>query len=582
MPKLPRLDSAASFWLFVLAALALLGLNLDFALWEPWEPKNAQTAVEMVERGDFLTPFFRGDPRFSKPPLMYWLMAPGYALFGINELALRLPFVLLAVSGLATFVYALRRLFGASVAYLSAGVLLTSPMFFFLSRQLMPDALLVSFLMAALSLTALALFSEERRTLHMALAYLAGAGAVLAKGPLALFLLAGTIGLYTIGMLASEPASLRTPFATAKRIGIDTLKLHWGLALLLALTLPWYIYNAANYDIFLERLRFDYLDRLATAEGDHDGSIFYYTEAISYGMFPWICLVPAAFVALAVRLKETWGKDSGPLLFLIAWLVVPFALFTTSQTKFAYYIAPALPPLAVLVGLLLHRYLSGRDRHRWIAGLSLVSLGLLITPAWELTDSAQELLGSFTIKAAVNPIVEQSRTVSSPQAVILSSSLSFGVMLLSAALLADRRWRRPVVLSLAAITYAFSVYCAQGLILSLTPHKTQKYTTQYVLNQPDARGPVCIAFPGSGVRQHLEWAAIETSVVFYANNYVLEFTDLDDLVSHLIANPDAYCIVRSRFLGNVRAMLRQRAYLGLDVVDDSHYRFHVVRTTALP
>ena len=53
MPKLPRLDSAAAFWLFVLAALALLALNLDFALWEPWEPKNAQTAIEMVERGDF-------------------------------------------------------------------------------------------------------------------------------------------------------------------------------------------------------------------------------------------------------------------------------------------------------------------------------------------------------------------------------------------------------------------------------------------------------------------------------------------------------------------------------------------------
>jgi len=48
MARMPRIDSAAAFWLFLLGALALLGLNLDFPLWEPWEPKNARTAVEMV------------------------------------------------------------------------------------------------------------------------------------------------------------------------------------------------------------------------------------------------------------------------------------------------------------------------------------------------------------------------------------------------------------------------------------------------------------------------------------------------------------------------------------------------------
>jgi len=214
MARMPRIDSAAAFWLFLLGALALLGLNLDFPLWEPWEPKNARTAVEMVQRGDLLTPFFRDDPRFFKPPLMYWLMAPGYALFGLNEVAMRLPFVLIAVAGLGTFVYALRRLFSASVGYLSAVVLLTSPMFFFLARQLTTDAILVSFLMIALSLTALALFREERRTPHLVLAYLAGACAVLSKGPLALFLLAGTLGLYGVATLIMDPESRRTPFAS--------------------------------------------------------------------------------------------------------------------------------------------------------------------------------------------------------------------------------------------------------------------------------------------------------------------------------------------------------------------------------
>ncbi len=582
MPKLPRLDSPAGFWLFVLGALALLGLNLDFALWEPWEGKNAQTAVEMVQRGDLLTPFFRDDPRFSKPPLMYWLMAPAYALFGLNELALRLPFVLIAVAGLGSFVYALRRLFGTSAAYLSALVLLTSPMFFFLSRQLMVDVLLVSFLMAASGLTALALFRDERRTLHMALAYIAAAGAVLSKGPLAVFLIVGTLGLCAVGMLAAHPASLRTPIATAKDVVIDRLKLHWGLALLLALTLPWYVYNALNYEIFLERLRFDYLDRIATPEGNHDGSPFYYIEAVSYGMFPWICLVPAAFVALGARLKETWRTEPGPLLFLLAWVVVPFALFTASETKFTYYIAPALPPLAALVGLLLQRYLEGRDRQVWIAGLSLVSLGLLVTPAWELVQDARELVGSFTIKISVSGPIDADPAVGSPSNAILSVSMLFAVILLSAAMLRELRWRRPLVVGLAVVTLGSATYLAQGLIVALSPHKSQKWTTQYVLSQPDAHGPVCIASPGAGVRQHLEWAAIESTTIFYANNDVLELTSVDDVAQYFIENPDAYCVLRTRFVGAVRAELRAEAYMGLQVVEDSHYRFHVVRATPLP
>ena len=46
---------------------AFLLPSLSFGLWEPWEPKYAQAVVEMMERGDYLTPFFRGEPRFSKP-----------------------------------------------------------------------------------------------------------------------------------------------------------------------------------------------------------------------------------------------------------------------------------------------------------------------------------------------------------------------------------------------------------------------------------------------------------------------------------------------------------------------------------
>ncbi|MEM9505826.1 MAG: glycosyltransferase, partial [Cyanobacteria bacterium P01_E01_bin.43] len=49
------------------------------------EPLFAEAARQMYETGDWVTPYFNGVTRFDKPPLVYWLMALGFHLFGVNE-----------------------------------------------------------------------------------------------------------------------------------------------------------------------------------------------------------------------------------------------------------------------------------------------------------------------------------------------------------------------------------------------------------------------------------------------------------------------------------------------------------------
>ena len=45
----------------------------------------------MLERGDFVTTWLNGQPRFDKPILTYWLQALSVSLFGVHEFAFRLP-----------------------------------------------------------------------------------------------------------------------------------------------------------------------------------------------------------------------------------------------------------------------------------------------------------------------------------------------------------------------------------------------------------------------------------------------------------------------------------------------------------
>jgi 4-amino-4-deoxy-L-arabinose transferase-like glycosyltransferase len=65
----------------------------------PDEPRYAQVAREMFERGDLVTPTLGGLTWFEKPALLYWLMMAGYGLFGVSEWAARLPS---AVAGVLT------------------------------------------------------------------------------------------------------------------------------------------------------------------------------------------------------------------------------------------------------------------------------------------------------------------------------------------------------------------------------------------------------------------------------------------------------------------------------------------------
>ncbi len=92
-------------WLAFFRHLGSIGLV------DETEPLFAEAARQMTVTGDWITPFFNGEPRFDKPPLIYWLMAIAYLLFGVNEWAARLPSAL-AAAGLTTVGFYTLRQFG--------------------------------------------------------------------------------------------------------------------------------------------------------------------------------------------------------------------------------------------------------------------------------------------------------------------------------------------------------------------------------------------------------------------------------------------------------------------------------------
>ncbi len=128
--------------------------------------------------------------------------------------------------------------------------------------------------------------------------------------------------------------------------------------------LPWFVQAYARHGAgFIDRLVFHDMYKRAfvhvhdTNTGD-DVSFGYYLWQLGYGLFPWsgLCVGGLLWWLRSERTGGLRSRYSAALFGL--WFVAAFAMFSISLTKFHHYILPAVPPLAVLTGVLLDRFLG--------------------------------------------------------------------------------------------------------------------------------------------------------------------------------------------------------------------------------
>ncbi|MDB4973584.1 MAG: Polymyxin resistance protein ArnT, undecaprenyl phosphate-alpha-L-Ara4N transferase [Myxococcaceae bacterium] len=175
-------------------------------------------------------------------------------------------------------------------------------------------------------------------------------------------------------------------FATKRWILLTSGRLRVGLGVLtIAVTgLPWYVAMYGRLGpFFTDRLLIhDHINRLASGVHGDTGSIQYFLQQLGYGMFPWFGLAPLGLVAWRLLKPadagdDGQGRETRTAILLALWMTASFALFNAMITKFHHYIFPAVPPLALLIGLALERVMgtSAVDvrKQRWAIALSFLA-----------------------------------------------------------------------------------------------------------------------------------------------------------------------------------------------------------------
>lgn len=304
-------------------------------LWTENESFYGEAVREMAESGNYIDISYNYHPRFNKPPLTYWLMAASTRLFGMHEVAMRLPVVLLGF-GAAVLTWAMaRRLYGETTALLAFVMEVVSFQVVAGKHYASPEIPLLFFF--TLTLWCFLEWDLTGRKRYMAATAVALGLTVLTKGYPYLILFAGIALFYLLLQSGASPSKF--------------LRRAWSSNLLAALVLAgamgaaWYgVMYLRNGDAYLEVLNRETLERaLHEKSGSLLETLLFYPGVTMWSFFPYSTLLLAAipfYISRPERLKEV--KFAG------AWLLVMLVMFTAAKGKIPTYFIQANPAFALL------------------------------------------------------------------------------------------------------------------------------------------------------------------------------------------------------------------------------------------
>lgn len=347
-------------WTWATLALLLLAAwftlaNLNYPLIDRDETRYAEIPREMLVTGNWVLPQLNFEPYYDKPPLLYWLCALAYRLFGVHEWTARLIPALAACATLAATVWFGTRWFGRHVGIWSGVVLALTVGFLFCSRYLLIDGLFT----ALVTFTWMTAFEAMRgRKLHLGWWLLSATCcglAILSKGPLAWVLCLPPLFAY----------AWLTERSVKPRLS------HYAVWMLisLAVAIPWCISVALQDPGFLQEFLWTHnLKRFAGAF--HTKPLWYFIPVVLIAGHPWSSLTLPLTRFLLSRSPAVSAERTPALGFLMLWCAWCFVFFSLSKCKLATYVLPIAPAAALIVGVYLARVL--REQRDWSDQLAVV------------------------------------------------------------------------------------------------------------------------------------------------------------------------------------------------------------------
>ncbi len=315
---------------------------------------NAQIARNMLTSGDWVTARIDGVVDLEKPPLIYWLIAGSYKIFGVHDWSARIPVAVFAI-GLALLTSAFGTwAFGKKAGFYAGLCMATCVGLFLFTRILISDVMLTFTTALAMWAFLRAIDDQEPHPRKWA------------------FLLASSLGTgllfkSLIAIIYPVAAALIYLFLTHQLFSLEIWKrLHVisGTLTVILIAAPWYVlatlrnppyfaftlhggpgqYHGFLWFFFVNEQLLRFLNLRYPRDYNTVPRLYFWLLHFVW-LFPWSVYFPA-IAKLSFKPLDRAGRTR-----LLALCCVGFILaFLTFSTTQEYYSMPCYPALALLLG----------------------------------------------------------------------------------------------------------------------------------------------------------------------------------------------------------------------------------------
>ena len=344
---------------------------------------QAQIARNMLSSGDWITAHIDGVVYLEKAPLIYWIIAGFFKVFGAHDWVARIPIALSAIA-LAWLTTAFGTwAFGKRAGFYAGLCMGTGIGLFLFTRILIPDVMLTFTITLSMWSFLRALDEEEPRPRLWALLMAASIGV-------------GLLLKSLIGVVFPVAAALIYLLATKQLFVARTwqrLHLLSGTVMVLAIAAPWHILATLRNPPY-------FVFTFHSGPGQYHGFLWFYfmneqvlrflnlryprdyntVPRLWFWLFHFLWLFPWSvyFPAVAKLSFEPLDRGGKTRLLALCWTGFMLIFFTFSTTQ-EYYSMPCYPALALLLGSAMAA--GGAWIHRGTRALSAIAALAAISTA---------------------------------------------------------------------------------------------------------------------------------------------------------------------------------------------------------
>ena len=329
------------FLLVAIIAVYILGLSID--VMDVDASQYASMAREMLESGNMLKVKERYENYLDKPPLIFWLASLSFKLFGISNIAYKLPSFIFSLIALYSTLRFARLYYSEQVARMSVLITGSCQAFFLFNNDCRTDTVLTGSVM--LAIYHLAAYLKNAGKWHFIWGFIGIGLSMLSKGPLGLIVPAIAIGTDLVAK-----GQLKSIFKSEWLFGILIVvfmltPMCWGLFAQFGIRgLKFYFWKQSFGRITGDN---EFVKQLTESDYIDDPTFFYHT--FLWAFLPWpILFITGLFIQLKDFIKNKFRIGLNQEIVTTAGFVMTIIIMSLSKYKLPHYIFVVFPLAGIL------------------------------------------------------------------------------------------------------------------------------------------------------------------------------------------------------------------------------------------